>query len=359
MSDVRVLIVRHGEHRGRKLSRYMGRSLTYLRRQRPDVYQHLVFHHTGKPPPALDGIGAVVFWLWCPLRERHPACYEEAVRVADEARKNSILLINPPWALSDLGKSRQARLWRETGIPTPEVERFETLESLKKAAGRLVFPLVLRGDLTHFQKAMRIVRDPDELLALRTGDLLFPCAASPFIDVRSGYRDTQPKSAYARLFHKKRLIVANGVIRTKHVMFSTSPIVGAKTSIFRKTESFGGLETPFLLWPLHRECVEHDLSYWRQEEEHRDLMLKACRALGLQFAAIDYSSLSDGTPILWEANADFGIPRLKSIMLPHRRRAAERLVSYHEAIGKFLSELLTALSASPAKAVPSLSITAG
>jgi hypothetical protein len=189
--------------------------------------------------------------------------------------------------------------------------------------------------------------------------MVIPCAVSPFIDVRSGYRVMAPSSAYARLFHKKRLIVANGVVRTKHIMFSTSPIVGAKTSIFGKAERLGRLETPFLAWPLHRECVEHDLAYWRQEEEHRALMLKACSALGLQFAAIDFSNLSHGTPILWEANPLFGMPRLKHIMLPRRRRAAQRLVTYHEAIGTFLSELLMARSAAPAGSGPSSRATAG
>lgn len=357
MSELKVLIVRHGRC-GRPHSRYMQRSLTQLKQQRPDLHRRLVFHHTGEPTPGLDGIGAIVFWLRCPLRV-HRACYDDAVRIAEEARRKSIPLINSPYVLSDLSKSRQGRLWREAGIPTPEVERFETLESLRKAAERLVYPIVLRGDQTHRQRDIHIVGDPGELRALSAAQLTFPCAVSPFIDVRVGYSAMAPKSAYARLFHKKRLIVANGVIRTKHIMFSSSPIVGAQTSIFRQAERFGRFETPFLLWPLHRECVQHDLSYWRQEEEHGALMLKARNALGLQFAAIDYSSLSDGRPILWEANAYFEMPNLKDIMLPRRRRAAERLITYQEAIGTFLSELLMALGETPAVEDSALSVTAG
>jgi glutathione synthase/RimK-type ligase-like ATP-grasp enzyme len=80
--------------------------------------------------------------------------------------------------------------------------------------------------------------------------------------------------------------------------------------------------------------------YWQQEEEHRTLTLKACNAVDVQFAAIDYSNLSDGTPILWEVNPYFAV--FSPIMLPRRRRAPERLVSYHETIGKFLGALLTA-----------------
>jgi len=95
---------------------------------------------------------------------------------------------------------------------------------------------------------------------------------------------------------------------------------------------------------LHKECVAHDLAYWQREEEHSVLMRKACGALGLSYAAIDYSSLADGTPILWEANPVFAMPQLKDIMLPRRRRAAERIESYYDVIGKFLSELLATAS---------------
>ncbi|MGH6831671.1 MAG: hypothetical protein ACRECM_01405 [Methyloceanibacter sp.] len=188
---------------------------------------------------------------------------------------------------------------------------------------------------------------------------IFPCAVSTFIDIRSGYRDATPRSAYARLFHKKRLIVANGRIRTKHIMFSSNPVVGAKTSIFNKAARLGCFEAPFLLWPLHRECIARDLAYWQQGEEHSVLMLKACDTLGLQFAALDYSTMSDGTLVFWEANPMFGLPKLRKIMLPRRRRAAERVLSYHEAIGMFLDELLMEPRAAPAGADRSLQAGAG
>jgi hypothetical protein len=146
---------------------------------------------------------------------------------------------------------------------------------LRKAAEPLAFPLVLRADEQHGQKAAHVVRDRGELLKLGGTNLIFPCAVSSFIDIRSGYRDAAPRSAYARLFHKKRLIVANGMIRTKHIMFSSSPIAAR----------LGRFEAPFLLWPLHRECIARDLAYWQQGEEHTALMLKACDTLGLKLAS--------------------------------------------------------------------------
>ena len=228
-----VLIVRHGKGRGRRETHtYMNHVLTHFRQERPDLYRRLVFHHTGSPAPRLTGIGGIVFWLREPLR-LFPACYEEAVRIAEEARHRAIPIVNPPESLFDVSKSSQGRRWREAGIPTPDVECFETLESLRNAVERLPFPLVLRGDERHRQKAMHVIRDGGELLKLDAKDLIFPYAVSPLIDVRLGYRD-KPRSAYARLFHKKRLIVANGAIQTKHVMFSDHPIVGSSTSIYNK-----------------------------------------------------------------------------------------------------------------------------
>jgi len=68
-------------------------------------------------------------------------------------------------------------------------------------------------------------------------------------------------------------------------------------------------------------------------------MLRACNVLGFDIAAIDYSAREDGTPILWEANPYFQLPKLREMMLPLQRNAAERVASYYETIGDFLDRL--------------------
>lgn len=68
-------------------------------------------------------------------------------------------------------------------------------------------------------------------------------------------------------------------------------------------------------------------------------MLRAMQILGLDFAAVDYSSLSDGSIMLWEANPYFYLPREEDIMIPARRIAKERIASYYKAITDFLTEL--------------------
>ena len=116
----KILIVRHGKGRGRH-RKYMRAALNHQRHNRPELFRRLIFHATGKPTPSWDGVGAVVFWLGDPLREWYPACYQEAVRLADEARSRGARVVTPPEALSNSIKSTQARLWAEAGITTPPV----------------------------------------------------------------------------------------------------------------------------------------------------------------------------------------------------------------------------------------------
>ena len=102
-----------------------------------------MIHETGEPAPALDGVAAVVFLLADSLREHFPACFAEACSIAEEARAGGIRLVNPPEALSNTIKSTQSRIWREHGVPTPALERFETHAELVASLDRLVFPVLL------------------------------------------------------------------------------------------------------------------------------------------------------------------------------------------------------------------------
>lgn len=183
MGGRRVLIVRHGAGRGR-LRRYMHEVLTYLRRTRPALSRHLVLHSTGEPLPDWGGIGTVVFWLGDPLRELYPACYHEALGLANEARRRQLRLINAPESLSNSIKSVQASAWRAAGIRTPPVARFEHFADLLAASQRFDYPLLVRGDERHVQQGIGLYRDRVELTGANPADLPFPCAVSPFSVVK-------------------------------------------------------------------------------------------------------------------------------------------------------------------------------
>jgi hypothetical protein len=317
----------------------MREALRQTRRRRPDVFRRLIFHATGEAAPTLDGVGCVVFWLADPLREWYPICYEEAVRLASAARTRGLRVINPPETLSHSIKSTQAQLWRDAGIATPQVERFNDFAALTKAIERLTFPMFVRGDEYHAQRGARVFKSVDELVNADSKSILWPCAVSPLVDVRMGYRHDGGSPECAQLLHKKRLIVANGSIRTKHTFFSPDPIVSAETCIFNRQSWWSKIGLFPSLSALELKCIEHDLAYWRQGQEHRDVMLRACNVLGYDIVAIDYSNLADGSPILWEANPYFQLPSLREMMLPFQRNARERVDSYHDMIGDFLNGL--------------------
>lgn len=338
MNDGCVLVVRHGEGRGR-LPGYLDAVFARLAATSPALRARLRFHATGAPPPPLDGVRAVVFLLADPLRERYPACYAEAGALAARARAAGARVLNPPEALSHSIKSVQAGRWRSAGVPTPDAVRFESREELTSHVARLGYPIVIRGDALHAQEGIRVCRSARELDAIPEGALRLPGAVSPLVDVRQGFRATAPRGPYARFFHKKRLLVLGDRIRTKHVFFATQPIVSSDSSLFQRAHRWPRLAR---LVPALRACVREDLAYWGHRQEHAELMRRALAALGLDFAAIDYSTLGDGGVVLWEANPYPFLPAEVDIMLGRWRRAAERVASYHDAVGQLFTDVLEA-----------------
>lgn len=333
---VMILIVRHGPGRGR-LYPYLAATMLYIQRRQPELYQRLCFHDTGTRGPSLDGVSTVVFWLADPLREFYPTCYREAQDIANEARRRHLQIINPPEALSNSVKSTQSQLWRAAGIPTPPVYRFTSHGELRDASERCGYPLIIRSDEEHAQRNMHICREPRDLSSIPEDALRLPGAVIPLLDVRESFQRRDARDVRARFYHKKRLLVLGSRIRTKHTFFAESPIVSAATCLFGKP----------IRHTIRRvshardvaKCVRMDMTFWQCRAEHETLMRRAVDALGLDFAAIDYSDLASGSIVLWEANPYFHIPTARKIMLPYLRKPRRRVASFHEAIGRFLADL--------------------
>lgn len=212
-----------------------------------------------------------------------------------------------------------------------------------RAADEIAPPWLVRGDEVHAQIGIRLYGDRSGLL--QGPEPVYPAAVSPLVDVRQGYRDSDPGSIFATYHHKMRVLVLGDRLRTKHVFFSLNPIVSSSTFTLSR---YGWRAQPLIRSLLRwgprlsgdeQAAVEADLAYWRQPCAHGDLMKKAVAALGLHAAAIDYSVRADGSVILWEANPYFFLPRLKDIMLPRHRLAEARLASYHDARADFLQDL--------------------
>lgn len=335
-----LLIVRHGPGRGR-MEGYMDSALGFMRHSMPEVFQRLRLHATGDPAPDLADTAAVVFWLADPLQEWYPACFAEADGIAREARALGIPLVTPPESLSNTVRSVQARLWEEAGVPTPAYRRFESVNELHALLQSESFPVLIRSDEHHAQQSMHVVRSPADLAALDPQALMLPGAVAPLVDVRAEHRKRNPNSIYARLYHKKRLYVLGDRVRTEHVFFSREPVVGAKTYTFLRYGRIpAALHWLSALDKWNRIGIREDVAYWRREQDHEPLMVRAAAALGIGFGAVDYSDLGNGEVILWEMNPHPSLPRLEWMPLPGPRRTRERMESYYRAIGLWLQNLL-------------------
>jgi hypothetical protein len=319
---------------------YFDPCLKDIARYDPELRRQLHVWETGTPYPSVDDVSAILFLLQDPLRELFPDCYADAAELAERARSRGIRLINPPEALSNSIKSQQARLWRAAGIETPRVAGFRDATELLSLAEVFPFPAIVRSDRLHAQKSMHWCDRREDVDRLDLKSLAYPGSISQFIDTRQGFRDADPDSDWARYFHKKRALVIGESVCHAHLFFSAHPIVGSRSCTFGHYRSLN----PITRYRKTRACRPHirmDWEFFEQDAEHPALMVRACRALGLEMAAIDYSTCADGSAVMWEANPHFALHMWPLNVLEGPRRVPERWQKYHRMMIDYFRCLLS------------------
>lgn len=356
-----LLIVRHGTVLGATHDSFLDVILDHIESTDPTFRRCIVCHAIGAGEPSLAGVATVMFWLADPLNQRFPACFKEARKIADRAIQAGIRLVNPPQALSNTVKSIQARLWADGAITTPSHRVFATREEFLVHLDRLDYPVVVKSDQRHMQKGMRLCRKAaDARRASASDKLKAPISVAPFIDTREGYRTTLPGSLWARFYHKKRAIVLGDIVHPRHVLFSRKPIVGLASSILapygpRRPKGKAGksywrwaraLLRPrphFLRDRVGQQSVVEDNQFFRSPPEAPELLQHACRLLGLEKAAIDYSVKANGEIVLWEANPFFEVIPREHYILPEERLFSERRCRLLEDSQRFFASLISTL----------------
>ena len=185
---------------------------------------------------------------------------------------------------------------------------------------------------------MHLCASAKDLADLAPEQVPLPGALAEFVDARWPAVNA-PHPIWSALYHKKRILVLGPVLRTTHLFFGRSPIVSAYTSTFREAQL--RRRRP---WQRSREstgswlghAIAEDLAYWERTVEAPEVMTRAVRALGLDYAAIDYVTRADGSVVLWEANPHFGQAGRRHRNLMRRRHTVERLQSYREAVADFI-----------------------
>jgi hypothetical protein len=103
-------------------------------------------------------------------------------------------------------------------------------------------------------------------------------------------------------------------------------LVGLQRSLFWRYRRRRGILAPLIaLRRWDREALLVDRAYAEAAPERPELFVRATRALGLEWAAIDYSTLADGGVILWEANPYFTLPVGPKGPLARARRLGPRV----------------------------------
>lgn len=324
-----VLIVVHGPGRGRH-TEFVYLLLEEILRARAELRGLIRIHRTGDPAPAIDRFSALVFLLGDPL-EQYPECQAEALSLASAARRRGIRILNPPEALNNTSKSRQSGIWRRAGIPCAAAASAPDEPVLRDILERAFYPIIFRFDSGHTQQGMFAAGDKAFALSCLP-KVRYPAVVLPFIDTRASWREQKPDSIMARYFHKKRSMVFPNAVFNNHIFFSPTAIVGDHSSTFR-IASDG--EAP----PDLDEMIAADIEYSFAPPEQPELMQAAVRALGLDMAAIDYSTLADGRVVLWEANPYFALPHWTKAMLPEARRLKDRNPRYVTALVDELAAL--------------------
>jgi hypothetical protein len=338
MGERPILVVRHGAGRGRSV-KTLEEALERLAGARPAVAAAVRFHDTGSAaPPSLDGVRAVLFWLGDPLRERYPACFEEAQEVARQAQARGIRLVNPPEALSQTIKSRQAELWAKAGIPTPNHVPFADRDELQAKLAIFDGPILVKADQLHSQRGMwAFASGRAAIEGLDWSRIAYPGAIADLVDTREGFRRTRPHTVWGRFYHKKRCLVLGDAVSPRSVLFSTNPIVGLKTCTFRPPA--GWRRFGYSLRADVRACIRADRAWWRSGGEAHDVMRRAARALDLDLCAIDYASTAAGGVVLWEANPFFDLPLRSHYFLPRSRGFEARYRGFFRVLGDYLEGL--------------------
>jgi hypothetical protein len=325
--DGKIIIATHGAGRGRD-STFLPLLLQHIMEHWPALTDKIELWHTGTPRPALDGVRAIVFILADPL-SHHSMCEGESRALAKTARDRGIRLFNPPDALNNTVKSRQAEIWNTAGLPCASGAAANNEAELRALLRSARYPVVLRSNDRHVQLGATVCEEESEALGfLATAE--YPVAMIEFIDTRESWRRQQPGTVFATYFHKRRSMVFGSRVINNHIFFSEDPIVGGKTSTFLAAAR--GVKKPGM-----KEMLRIDFTYSRAPPEAPALMRAAMRALGLDVAAIDYSSRADGSIILWEANPFFHLPHWSEGLLGAPRRLQERVPRM---LNEFVEELL-------------------
>jgi hypothetical protein len=322
-----ILIVVHGPGRGRTVPTgdvFMKR----IQATDPALAARIRLHETGSAAPDLSGLDLVMFWLGDPLREKYPACFMEAMDITRAARAAGIRILNSPEALSNTTKTRQSAIWHKARVPSARARVVNKPSNLAEICKSLGGTCIIRSDEEHAQRDVTIVRKEADVRRA-AWKCTFPVAVIQLFDIRGEYRaaKAKPSSLFSRYHHKARAFVFGDAVMPSHLFFSPDLVVGLSNSLLMREARPRRRMAHQLGYnrKLLDDMIREDQAYFDSDPLYARTLVQGVRALGLDFAAVDYSIRPDGSVILWEANPYFYLPRGEDSVLSAERNAVERV----------------------------------
>lgn len=245
--------------------------LAVLQRRRVEV----TLRHAWEPEGATTEADVVLGWHYRHTRGNHLfycKAVEEAITTIGRPFVNSARFFNPR-------HSANLAAWAAAGLPCAAHQRFRRFTDVM-----LPYPLVLRLDGAHRGRHQHRVDTPEEAAALWARER---SRSGRPLDLAAEFVDTRWPDGF---FRKRRAYVVTTA--------EGGPATVIPAHHLRARD-----------WRVHFERVEQRAAAFR---EHRDylaspdpfaeVLSRAVEALGVPWAAIDYSPRPEGGCVLWEAN---------------------------------------------------------
>jgi hypothetical protein len=214
--------------------------------------------------------------------------------------------------------------WKAAGIPCAEFQHFVGVDEL-----RLRYPLILRTDGLHEGKNTHLVwtrEEAEEVVARnrravveqRRGD-----EPVRLLDLAIEFHDVRSRDGYC---HKRRTIVVGETLIHREHSVSTGWLVNLDHRVMGD-----------YVQRLNRQFFETG-------DRHRDIILRATRALKTDTIALDYTVLDDGRLLFWEGNRHFKMHGnnifREGDVNPATGRTYQEMVDVDKAVGRAVVKLL-------------------
>lgn len=246
--------------------------LDWLRRHHPQLGRFFDLCGLAFTIPEDSNYKVHTAWLQDPVDRLNPPAYAAELDLVRQCRERGIKVINPIDKHNNLSKIEADKRLAAAGIRTPKITKVETVEHLKDHLCSVAPPVVLRENRYH-QGEFYLIENMEQAKAAPL-ELYDEPVLSEFLSVRSD----------DGLYRKFRCVVVGDQVISHHLQISDGWITHGKKRI-------SNLQTR-----------EDELTYLNAPDPHEDVMCRACKALDLEYLAVDYGIAPDGEVVVWEAN---------------------------------------------------------